>query len=350
MSFFKPSFRHPKAPENALGLTTKAYEGPLSTLCAGCGHDSISAAIVQAVWGLGIEPHRVAKMSGIGCSSKSPNYFLSKAHGFNSVHGRMPSVTTGANVANRDLLYIGVSGDGDTASIGMGQFAHVIRRNLNMMYLVENNGCYGLTKGQDSATADVGSKNKKGVINPFESIDLVALALDLGATFVARSFSGDKEQLVPLMQAAMSHKGFALIDIVSPCVTFNNHAGSTKSYDHTREHIEAGAVIDFVPHAQEITLDQIKGSTTEVALHNGDSVRLSKLAEDYDPTDRHNAIRTLLDHKAEDKLMTGLIYIEPESDNFHETLQLTETPLNELDEVKLCPGSEQLSAINQALK
>lgn len=350
MSFFKPTIRHPQSPKNSLGLTTKAYEGPISTLCAGCGHDSISAAIVQSVWGLGIEPHRVAKMSGIGCSSKSPNYFLSQAHGFNSVHGRMPSVTTGANVANRELMYIGVSGDGDTASIGMGQFAHVIRRNLNMMYVVENNGCYGLTKGQDSATADVGSKNKKGVINPFESIDLVALALDLGATFVARSFSGDKEQLVPLMQAAMSHKGFALIDIVSPCVTFNNHAGSTKSYDHTREHIEAGAVIDFVPHAQEITLDQVQGSTKNVALHNGDSVRLSKLSEDYDPTNRHNAIRTLLDHKAEDKLMTGLIYIEPESSNFHETLNLPQTPLNNIAESKLCPGSTKLASINEGFK
>lgn len=350
MSFFKPTFRHPDAPKNKLGLTTKAYEGGISTLCAGCGHDSISSAIMQAVWGLNIEPYRVAKMSGIGCSSKSPNYFLSKAHGFNSVHGRMPSVTTGANVANRDLLYIGVSGDGDTASIGMGQFAHVIRRNLNMMYVVENNGCYGLTKGQDSATADVGSKSKKGSLNPFESIDLVALALDLGATFVARSFSGDKEQLIPLMQAAMSHKGFALIDIVSPCVTFNNHAGSTKSYDYTREHIEAGAVVDFVPNAQEITLDQIQGSTQNVELHNGDSVRLSKLNEAYDPTNRYNAIQVLQNHKAKDRLLTGLIYIEPESDNFHETLNVSKTPLNQLKEDTLCPGVEALKSVNDGLR
>jgi len=350
MSFFKPTFRHPESPKNELGLTTKAYEGGISTLCAGCGHDSISAAIMQAVWGLNIEPHRVAKMSGIGCSSKSPNYFLNKAHGFNSVHGRMPSVTTGANVANRDLLYLGVSGDGDTASIGMGQFAHVIRRNLNMMYVVENNGCYGLTKGQDSATADEGSKSKKGTLNPFEAIDLVALALDLGATFVARSFSGDKEQLVPLMQAAMSHKGFALIDVVSPCVTFNNHAGSTKSYDYTREHVEAGAVVDFVPMAQEITLDQIKGSTQNVELHNGDSVRLSKLNDDYDPTDRSTAIHTLLEQKAQDRLLTGLIYIEAESDNFHETLSLPKTPLNELKEETLCPGASALDAVNEGLR
>jgi len=350
MSFYKPNFRHPESPKNAAGLTSRAYEGAISTLCAGCGHDSISAAIIQAVWGLGIEPHRVAKTSGIGCSSKSPTYFLNKAHGFNSVHGRMPSVTTGANVANRELLYIGVSGDGDTASIGMGQFAHVIRRNLNMMYVVENNGCYGLTKGQDSATADLGSKNKKGLLNPFESIDLVALALELGATFVARSFSGDKEQLVPLMKAAMSHKGFALIDVVSPCVTFNNHTGSTKSYDYTREHVDAGSVVDFVPVAQEITLDQIKGSTLDVELHNGDSVKLSKLNDDYDPTDRHSAISTLLDHKAQDKLLTGLIYIEPESDNFHEILNLPKTPLNQLKEDQLCPGSESLASINEGLK
>jgi len=323
MSFYKPNFRHPASPTNELGLTAKAYEGGISTLCAGCGHDSISAAIIQAVWGMNIEPHRVAKMSGIGCSSKSPNYFLSKAHGFNSVHGRMPSVTTGANVANRDLMYIGVSGDGDTASIGMGQFAHVIRRNLNMMYVVENNGCYGLTKGQDSATADEG---------------------------VARSFSGDKEQLVPLMKAAMAHKGFAIIDVVSPCVTFNNHAGSTKSYDYTREHVQAGSVVDFVPMAQEITLDQIKGSTQNVDLHNGDSVRLSKLSDNYDPTDRHNAIHTLLEHKAQDKLMTGLIYLEPGSENFHETLNIPDQPLNELKEDVLCPGVSALKSINDGLR
>lgn len=350
MSFLKPNFRHPEAPKNTLGLTTKAYEGSISTLCAGCGHDSISAAIMQAVWGLNIEPHRVAKMSGIGCSSKSPTYFLNKAHGFNSVHGRMPSVTTGANVANRELLYIGVSGDGDTASIGMGQFTHVIRRNLNMAYIVENNGCYGLTKGQDSATADEGSKSKKGTVNPFESIDLVALALELGATFVARSFSGDKEQLVPLLKAAMSHKGFAIIDVVSPCVTFNNHSGSTKSYDYTREHVQAGSVVDFVPMEQEITLDQIKGSTQQVELHNGDSVRLSKLTDNYDASDRVNAIKVLHEHKDQGKLLTGLIYLEPESDNFHDILNLPDTPLNQLKEDSLCPGDSALSSINDSLK
>ena len=347
MSFFKPNFRHPAAPQNALGLTTQAYEGGVSTLCAGCGHDSISTAIIQAVWGLNIEPHHIAKMSGIGCSSKSPNYFLSQAHGFNSVHGRMPSVTTGASVANRDMIYLGVSGDGDTASIGMGQFAHVIRRNLNMTYVVENNGCYGLTKGQDSATSDAGSKSKKGLMNPYQAIDLVALALELGATFVARSFSGDKAQLVPLLQAAIHHQGFALVDVVSPCVTFNNHAGSTKSYDYVREHAQA---VGFVPMQTEITLTQPQGSSQHVALHNGDSVHLSKLAADYQPTDRHHAIQTLLKHKANDQLMTGLIYIEQDSEHFHQTIKLTQTPLNQLREDTLCPGKAALTAINDGLR
>jgi len=350
MSFFKPSFRHPESPKNKIGLTRAPYEGPISTLCAGCGHDSISASIVQAVWALGIEPHRVAKMSGIGCSSKSPAYFLEKAHGFNSVHGRMPSVTTGASVANRDLVYLGVSGDGDTASIGMGQFAHVVRRNLNMMYVVENNGCYGLTKGQDSATADQGSKSKKGKINPFSSIDLVALALDLGATFVARSFSGDREQLVPLIQAALSHKGFALIDVVSPCVTFNNHIGSTKSYEYTREHSAVGSVVDFVPIEQEITLEQVKGTTKTVELFDGASVQLSKLNDDYDPTNRSSAMTSLINHKAEDKLLTGLIYIDPDSQNFSEMLNLCKTPLNELQKKDLCPGSSVLDSINKEMR
>ena len=226
MSYLKPSFRHPDLPVNDLGYTKKNYEGAISTLCAGCGHDSISSAITQAIFELSIAPHNIAKMSGIGCSSKTPTYFLGNSHGFNSVHGRMPSVATGANMANRDMIYVGVSGDGDTASIGMGQFTHAVRRNVNMMYIVENNGCYGLTKGQDSATSDVGSKSKKGDPNPFEPIDLASIALQLGATFVARSFSGDKEQLIPLIKAAIAHQGFAFIDVVSPCVTFNNNPGN----------------------------------------------------------------------------------------------------------------------------
>jgi len=231
MTYVRSTFRHPALPKNDLGYTVDYYEGSLSTLCAGCGHDSINAAIVEACWEMNIEPHRVAKLSGIGCSSKSPAYFLSNSHGFNTVHGRMPSVATGANLANRDLIYFGVSGDGDTASIGMGQFVHVVRRNLNMVYLVMNNGCYGLTKGQDSATADAGSKSKAGSVNLFEAIDLSSLAIELGATFVAQSFSGDKEQLTPLLKAAMHHKGFAFLNVISPCVTFNNNPGSTKSYD-----------------------------------------------------------------------------------------------------------------------
>src|SRR4051812_34549373 len=249
----KPKFHHPALPKNALGFTHRDYEGSLSTLCAGCGHDSISAAVVQACFELNIEPHKLAKLSGIGCSSKTPAYFASHSHGFNSVHGRMPSVATGANLANRDLIYFGVSGDGDTASIGMGQFVHVVRRNLNMVYLVMNNGCYGLTKGQDSATADAGSKNKTGQVNLFEAIDLASLAIELGATFVAQSFSGDKEQLVPLLKAAMHHRGFALLNVISPCVTFNNNPGSTKSYDYVREHMEVTATMDFVPIMREIT-------------------------------------------------------------------------------------------------
>jgi len=350
MSYYKPNFRHPQLPANKLGLTSRAYEGAISTLCAGCGHDSISAAVIQAVWGLDIEPHRVAKVSGIGCSSKSPTYFLNKAHGFNSVHGRMPSVATGANAANRDLIYIGVSGDGDTASIGMGQFTHVVRRNLNMMYLVENNGCYGLTKGQDSATADEGSINKKGYENPFSGIDLVALALELGASFVARSFSGDKEQLIPLMQAAIAHKGFALIDVISPCVTFNNHAGSTKSYDYTREHVETGSVIDFVPVEEEITLSQESGSTQTVELHNGDSVCLHKTSGDYDPTSRSTAIKAVLDHKHEGKLLTGLIYVDPDTADLHETLNSASKPLNSLGANELCPGRATLQSINDSFR
>src|SRR5471030_1706592 len=235
----KPKLHHPDLPKNSLGLTRRDYEGAISTLCAGCGHDSISAAIIQACWELAIEPHRVAKLSGIGCSSKTPDYFLGSSHGFNTVHGRMPSVLTGANLANRDLLYMGVSGDGDSATIGFGQFAHSIRRGVNMVYVVENNGVYGLTKGQFSATADRGSKSKRGVMNNDSSIDLVAMALQLGATFVARSFSGDKAQLVPLIKAAIAHKGAAFIDVISPCVAFNNHAGSTKSFDFVREHNES---------------------------------------------------------------------------------------------------------------
>src|SRR6478672_9852132 len=290
MTYVRSTFRHPALPKNDLGYTVDYYEGSLSTLCAGCGHDSINAAIVEACWEMNIEPHKVAKLSGIGCSSKSPAYFLTNSHGFNSVHGRMPSVATGANLANRDLIYLGVSGDGDTASIGMGQFVHVIRRNLNMVYLVMNNGCYGLTKGQDSATADAGSKNKSGHVNLFESIDLASLAIELGATFVAQSFSGDKEQLVPLLKAAMNHQGFAFINVISPCVTFNNNPGSTKSYDFVREHMDATATMDFVPYASEITANYEPGAIEDIQMHDGSHLVLHKLEQTWDPLDRISAM------------------------------------------------------------
>src|SRR5215510_13788944 len=256
----KPKFHHPALPKNALGYTHRDYEGSVSTLCAGSGHDSISGAIIQACFDLALAPHRIAKLSGIGCSSKTPTYFLGKSHGFNSVHGRMPSVATGANLANRELYCIGISGDGDTASIGMGQFAHIVRRRINMCYIVDNNGTYGLTKGQFSATNDNGSTSKKGAPNLYEPIDLVSIALQLGATFVARSFSGDKGQLVPLIKAALLHKGFAFIDVISPCVAFNNHTGSTKSYDYVRGHRGDVVAADFVPHHAEITADYAPGT------------------------------------------------------------------------------------------
>src|SRR6056300_380290 len=299
MTFIKPAFRHPKAPVNDLGWTRQDYEGGLSTLCAGCGHDSISAAIVDACFQLNIEPHRVAKLSGIGCSSKTPAYFLSGSHSFNSVHGRMPSVATGANLANRDLIYIGVSGDGDTASIGLGQFAHGARRNLNMTYIVENNGCYGLTKGQDSATMDTGSVNKKGDRNLSTPMDVARLAIEVGATFVGRSFSGDKEQLVPLIKAALSHRGFALLDVISPCVTFNNHQGSTKSYANFREHNEAMPV-DFIPRREAITTSYDAGVVHEVCMHDGSVLRLQKVNEEYDIEDPQSALDAIAHHAKEE--------------------------------------------------
>src|SRR5690348_9300200 len=295
----KPKFHHPELPKNALGLTHRDYEGTVSTLCAGCGHDSISAAIIDACFQLDIEPHRVAKLSGIGCSSKTPTYFLGNSHGFNSVHGRMPSVLTGANLANRDLIYLGVSGDGDSASIGLGQFAHALRRGVNMVYIVENNGVYCLTKGQFSATADRGSKSKRGVTNADNSIDLVAMALQLGATFVARSFSGEKAQMVPLIKAAIEHKGAAFIDVVSPCVAFNNHLGSTKSFDYVREHNEAVNRLDVILGRTPITAEYKPGEVREVQQHDGSVLRLRKLHEDYDPTNKIAAANYLQERHAE---------------------------------------------------
>ncbi|MBM69956.1 MAG: 2-oxoglutarate ferredoxin oxidoreductase subunit beta [Haliea sp.] len=350
MSYQLPKFRHPDLPVNALGYTRADYEGSISTLCAGCGHDSISGAIVRACHELALEPHKIAKLSGIGCSSKSPTYFLGKSHGFNSVHGRMPSVVSGANMANRDLLYLGVSGDGDTASIGMGQFAHAVRRNLNMVYIVMNNGCYGLTKGQDSATADAGSASKKGDPNPFSAIDLPGLALQLGATFVARSFSGDKGQLVPLIKAAISHRGFALIDVISPCVTFNNNPGSTKSYDFVREHAEATGTVDFVPMREEITASYPAGRSQEVTLHDGSVLHLEKLAPDLDPFDRVSAMVALQRHSAEGQILTGLIYMDKDSRDLHDIMETSRRPLNSLVEEDLCPGDKVLANINASLR
>ena len=347
MTYLRPKFRHPDLPKNKLGYSVDYYEGSLSTLCAGCGHDSISAGIIQAAYEMDIEPHRLAKLSGIGCSSKTPAYFLSNSHGFNSVHGRMPSVATGANMANRDLIYLGVSGDGDSASIGMGQFVHVVRRNLNMVYIVMNNGCYGLTKGQDSATADSGSKNKSGHVNLFQSIDLASLAIELGATFVAQSFSGDKTQLVPLIKAAMNHPGFAFINVISPCVTFNNNPGSTKSYDFVREHMEATSTFDFVPEMAEITTSYSEGTQKSVKLHDGTFLQFNKLAHDWDPEDRLSAINAVQNAKLKNEILTGLLYINPNAEDLHSMINTSLKPLNSLTKEDLCPGSEVLKSINK---
>jgi 2-oxoglutarate ferredoxin oxidoreductase subunit beta len=350
MTYIKPTFRHPSLPKNKVGYVRADYEGAISTLCAGCGHDSISGAIVQACFEMSIEPHKLAKLSGIGCSSKTPTYFLSNSHGFNSVHGRMPSVTTGANMANRDLIYLGVSGDGDTASIGMGQFVHAIRRNLNMVYIVMNNGCYGLTKGQDSATADFGSISKSGVNDSFQAIDLVGMAMELGATFVGRSFSGDKSQLVPMIKAGMSHPGFAFIDVISPCVTFNNNKGSTKSYSYVRDHQEATSTIDFVPHEEEITVSYPEGESVSVELHDGSQIHLNKLAPNWNPTDRFSAVMRLQKAKAANEILTGLLYIDPKSKGLHDLMKTSDRPLNSLNEAELCPGMDALEAINKGFR
>jgi 2-oxoglutarate ferredoxin oxidoreductase subunit beta len=346
----KPKFHHPALPKNALGFTHRDYEGAVSTLCAGCGHDSISASIIEACFELSIEPHRVAKLSGIGCSSKTPTYFLGNSHGFNSVHGRMPSVLTGANLANRDLIYLGASGDGDSASIGFGQFAHAIRRGVNMVYVVENNGVYGLTKGQFSATADRGSKSKRGLINNDNAIDLVAIALQVGATFVARSFSGDKTQLTPLIKAAIEHRGAAFIDVISPCVAFNNHAGSTKSFDYVREHNEAVNRLDFITGRATIKVDYAPGSVELVEQHDGTTLALRKIDSEYDVQDRVAAMSFLQDHAAKGQIVTGLLYVAPDAEDLHGHLNTIDTPLNTLGEQELCPGSAALDKINANLR
>jgi 2-oxoglutarate/2-oxoacid ferredoxin oxidoreductase subunit beta len=346
----KPTLHHPQLPVNGLGFTHRDYEGAVSTLCAGCGHDSISAAIIQACFELELPPHRIAKLSGIGCSSKTPNYFLGSSHGFNSVHGRMPSVLTGANLANRDLIYLGVSGDGDSASIGLGQFAHCIRRSVDMTYIVENNGVYGLTKGQFSATADRGSKSKRGVVNHDEPIDLVSLSLQLGASFVARGFSGDKAQLVPMIKAAIRHHGAALIDCISPCVAFNNHEDSTKSFDYVRAHNEAVNQLDIIPERTAISAEYAPGTVEEVALHDGSRLRLRKLAADYDPHDRVAAMKYLQERHAAGEIVTGVLYLESEPTDLHDYLNTVDRPLNQLTDAELCPGEEALKRFNRSLR
>ena len=346
----KPKVSHPGMPKNKLGLTSRDYEGTVSTLCAGCGHDSVTAAIIQAVFELGIEPHMLAKMSGIGCSSKTPAYFVSQAHGFNSVHGRMPSVTTGANAANRDMKYIGVSGDGDSLSIGVGQFVHAIRRNLNMCYVIENNGVYGLTKGQFSASADIGSLPKKGLPNTQEPIDPASTALSLGATYIARSFSGDKEQLVPLLKGALMHRGFALVDIVSPCVTFNDHEGSTKSYAHTREFYHHVIDIDYIPPTEEIKASYDVGDAMPIKLHDGSTIVLRKIDKDYDLTSRASAFKYLRQRFNAGEITTGLLYLDESRAEMHELLGNVDTPLSQLPLDGLIPGGEELKKLQNRFR
>jgi 2-oxoglutarate ferredoxin oxidoreductase subunit beta len=346
----KPSAYHPALKKNALGLTHRDYEGAMTTLCAGCGHDSITAGIIEACFEMDLPAHRIAKLSGIGCSSKAPTYFLGRSHGFNGVHGRMPSMTTGANLANRDLVYIGVSGDGDTASIGLGQFCHAMRRHLNMVYIVMNNGCYGLTKGQFSATNDKASPSKKGEPNPFDAIDLCQIAIQLGAGFVARSFSGDKKQLIPLIKAAIGYKGFSFLDVISPCVTFNNHPTSTKSYDYVREHNQVLGTIDYIEEREEITADYAEGTSLPVPMHDGSCLVLHKLDPSYDPRDADAALMTIRKSAAKGEVVTGLLYIDESQGDLHSALGTTDRPLNAIPMSELCPGSKRLAEINARLR
>jgi 2-oxoglutarate ferredoxin oxidoreductase subunit beta len=346
-SIAKPVATHPSLQKNKLGLTIRDYEGGMSTLCAGCGHDSITAAIVRALWELDTEPHMIAKLSGIGCSSKTPAYFVNGAHGFNSAHGRMPPIATGANAANRELIYIGISGDGDSLSIGLGHMCHAIRRNVRMVYVIENNGVYGLTKGQFSASADVGSKSKKGEPNRMAPIDPVMLGLSIGATFVARSFSGDKEQLIPILKAALAHRGFAVVDVVSPCVTFNDHAGSTKSYLYSRQHEIRATETDFVPPASEILAHIGQNGAVSVKMHDGSVVRFKGVPPDYDPTNREKVVAYLEEHQGKGEMVTGLLYIDETVPDLHEMNQTTDVPLTKLGFDKLCPGAAALDRLQE---
>ena len=334
---------------NRIKLTEKDYEGAPSTMCRGCGHDAITASIVRAFFESGIDPRKVVKLSGIGCSSKTPAYFLSQSFGFNAVHGRMSSVTTGANLANHSLIPIGVSGDGDTAAIGLGNFCHMMRRNVNITYIIENNGVYGLTKGQFSATADKGSVMKGGKLNDMPAIDLAELAITLGATYVARSFSGDRKQLSPLIQGALAHKGSAILDVLSPCVTFNNHEGSTKSLKYIRENLDPIHDVDFIPYFENIEVDYKEGTNQEVELHDGSRIILHKLRSDYDPSNKMQALTAIHAAVAEGKFLTGLIYYDPDRPEFVEELNLCETPLAELGQDVLQPSPESLERINAEL-
>lgn len=335
---------------NRLGLNMADYKGAPSTLCAGCGHDAITSQIIKAFYQMGINPHQVAKMSGIGCSSKTPAYFLSSSHGFNGVHGRMPSVSTGAMLANRNLICIGISGDGDTASIGLGQFCHLLRRNVPMIYVVENNGVYGLTKGQFSATADRGSRLKTGVVNELPPIDICSLAIEMGCSYVARSFAADPKQVVALLEGALSHSGTAVLDIISPCVTFNDHAGSTKSYAWGKEHEELLHQIDFIPHFEALEpVDYQEGEMREVEMHDGSKIRLRKVERDYNPMDRSAALRLLRETRQDDEFLTGLIYVNPTTSNFLAQLNLVDEPLASLPEEKVRPRPEALQQVMSEL-
>jgi len=335
---------------NRIGLEHTLYRGGKTTLCAGCGHNAISERIIDAFFEMGIDPKQVIKLSGIGCSSKSPAYFLGTSHGFNSVHGRMPSVGTGAVLANRKLIAIGVSGDGDTGAIGIGQFVHLMRRNVPLIYIIEDNGCYGLTKGQFSPTADVGSKLKTGVVNDLTPIDTCALAIELGASFVARSFSGDKKQLLSILKASLSHRGTALIDVISPCVTFNDHEGSTKSYAYVKDHDEPLGEVSFVPFFDDISVEYDPGTTTQVQMHDGSRLYLKKMAEDYDPTDKLVAVRTIHETSRRGEFATGILYIEPDKPDFLELLNIVDEPLATLPTERVRPGREVLNEIMDSLR
>ncbi len=335
---------------NRIGLMMQDYKGKDSTLCAGCGHDAITSQIIKAFFEYGVEPHRVIKLSGIGCSSKTPAYFLNRAHGFNAVHGRMPAIATGATLANRHLISIGISGDGDTASIGLGQFMHMLRRNVPMIYIMENNGVYGLTKGQFSATADPGSKLKTGVLNEFPAVDCCILAIELGCAYVARSFAGDPKQLVALLQGALAHRGTAFLDVISPCVTFNNHEGSTKSYKYAKEVEDLLHEISFVPFYEQISVDYEEGTVRVVELHDGSHITLKKLERDFNPTDKAATLRLLRDSNSKGEFLTGLLYVEPGKPDLTQMLNLEDEPLAALSAERVRPSPEALEAIMESLR